>query len=68
MSPTVKVVKKNIRGWLSPNLDEEIIAMEIQEQENQGWLRAPSFGGSSFRSGIYRHGHFHLSEEVSSQI
>jgi len=44
MSPTVKVVKKSIKGWLSPNLDEELVATEIQEQENQGWQLACSFG------------------------
>jgi hypothetical protein len=44
MNSAVKVVKKSIRGWLSPSLDEDLIATEIQEQENQGWQLASSFG------------------------
>jgi len=52
MNPSIKVVKKNIRGWLSPNLDEEIIATEVQEQENQGWQLASSFGACLAGRGI----------------
>ncbi len=44
MNPTIKVVKRNIRGWFSPNWDEEKLAAEIQEQENLGWQLISSTG------------------------
>jgi len=44
MTPTIKVVKKSIKGWFSTNLDEETVATEIQEQENLGWLLVSSYG------------------------
>jgi hypothetical protein len=46
MSPTIKVVKKSIRGWFSNNFDEEMVASEIQEQENLGWQLVSSYGAA----------------------
>jgi hypothetical protein len=47
MEPTVKVVKKSIKGWFSANFDEETVATEIQEQENLGWQLISSYGIST---------------------
>ena len=52
MTPNIKVIKKNIRGWISPNLDEEAIALDIQEQENQGWFLISSYGVSLSGKGV----------------
>lgn len=46
MENTVKVVKKSIKGWLSPNLEESVIAEEIQNGEVDGWKLATVFGAS----------------------
>jgi hypothetical protein len=44
MSPTIKVVKRSIKGWFSTDFDEEKVAAEIQEQENLGWQLVSSCG------------------------
>jgi hypothetical protein len=44
MNPTIKVIKKSIKGWFSTNLDENTVATEIQEQENLGWSLVSSYG------------------------
>ena len=44
MNPTIKVVKKSIKGWFSTKLDEETVATEIQAQENLGWQLVSSYG------------------------
>jgi hypothetical protein len=43
MESSIKVVKKSIRGLLSPNFEEDEIAAEIQEQENLGWQLVSSY-------------------------
>ena len=46
MEPTIKVVKKNIKGWFLTHFDEDAVAKEIQEQENLGWQLISSYGMS----------------------
>ena len=44
MNSSIKVVKKDIKGFLSTDFDEDQIAMEIAEQENSGWQLVSSYG------------------------
>ena len=44
MSSSIKVVKKDISGWFSNDIDEEEIAMEIEGQEAEGWQLISSYG------------------------
>ena len=44
MTSSIKVVKKDISGWFSNDIDEEEIAMEIEGQEAQGWRLISSYG------------------------
>lgn len=46
MESNIKVIKKSIKGWVSPNLEENVIAEEIQKEENDGWKLISSFGAS----------------------
>ena len=44
MTSSIKVVKKDISGWFSNDIDEEEIAMEIESQEAEGWRLISSYG------------------------
>jgi len=44
MTSSIKVVKKDISGWFSNDIDEEEIAVEIENQEAEGWRLISSYG------------------------
>ena len=46
MNPTIKVVKKSIKGWFLTHFDEDAIAKETQDQESLGWQLISSYGMS----------------------
>lgn len=53
MEPTIKVVKKDIRGSWGPEIDEDKIANEIQQIESSGWSLISSFGVTTPVSGTH---------------
>jgi hypothetical protein len=50
--PNIKVVKKYLTGFPDANIDEQELAMEIQEQESLGgWTLISSFGATTTHLG-----------------